>query len=102
MDKRTVNQITKFLKNSLIESGLKLDSIAIFGSAMSGNMHEDSDIDLIIVSSDFENKDLFERSKMTMKPEIATYKKFKAPMDILNLTPEEYHLKMLFPSKIIS
>ena len=101
MDKRTINQIIKFLKQSLNESGLNVDSIAIFGSAMTGKMHAESDLDLIIISKDFANKDIFERSKMTIKTEIDTYKKFKAPMDILNLTPEEYNIKMLFPSKIV-
>ena len=64
-----------------------------------------SDIDLIIISADFRNKDIFERSKMTMKPEIATLKKYKVSMDILNLSPEEYadsKLKMYFESKIVA
>ena len=53
-------------------------------------MHEDSDIDLIVISADFRDKDIFERSKLTMAPEIRTFKKFKVPMDILNMSPEEY------------
>jgi len=82
-----------------------VDSIALFGSALTGDMHEDSDIDLIIISSDFKDKDLFERSQMTLKPEIATFMKFKVSMDILNLSPEEYEdskLKMYFNSKIVA
>jgi predicted nucleotidyltransferase len=54
-------------------------------------MDKDSDIDLIIISSDFRNLDLFERAKMTMKPEIETLRKYKIPMDIINLSPEEYN-----------
>jgi predicted nucleotidyltransferase len=56
---------------------LNLDSIDLFESALTGEMHEDSDIDLIFISSDFRNKDIFERSQMTVKPEIATLKKYK-------------------------
>ncbi len=105
MDKATINEIIQFLKKLLIDNGLSVDSIALFGSALSGQMHEDSDIDLIIISSDFINKDIFERSQMTMKPEIETLKKYKVSMDILNLSPEEYadsKLNRYYDSKIVA
>jgi predicted nucleotidyltransferase len=105
MDKATINEIVEFLKESMIQCGIRIDSIALFGSALSGEMHEDSDIDLIIISADFRDKDIFERSKLTMDPEIRTLKKFKVPMDILNMSPEEYselNLKRLYPSKIVA
>ena len=105
MDKATIDEIIQYLKELLVKSGLDVNSIALFGSALSGEMHVDSDIDLIIISSDFRDKDIFERSQMTMKPEIATLKKYKVSMDILNLSPEEYadsKLKMYFDSKIVA
>lgn len=105
MDKATVNEIILYLKELLVKTGLNVDSIALFGSALIGEMHEDSDIDLIIISADFRNKDIFERSQMTMKPEIDTLKKFKVSMDILNLSPEEYDdskVKMYYNSKIVA
>ncbi|MDP3435052.1 MAG: nucleotidyltransferase domain-containing protein [Bacteroidota bacterium] len=105
MDKTTINEIVQFLKELLIKNGLRVDSIALFGSALSGEMHEDSDIDLIIISSDFINKDIFERSQMTMKPEIETLKKFKVSMDVLNLSPEEYDdsiANRYYDSKIVA
>jgi predicted nucleotidyltransferase len=105
MDKATINEIIQYLKELLITNGLNVNSIALFGTALSGEMHVDSDIDLIIISSDFRDKDIFERSQMTMKPEIATLKKYKVSMDILNLSPEEYadsKLKMYFDSKIVA
>lgn len=105
MDKTTINEIIQFLKNLLIDNGLSVDSIALFGSALRGEMHEDSDIDLIIISSDFINKDIFERSQMTMKPEIETLRKYKVSMDILNLSPDEYadsKLNRYYDSKIVA
>jgi predicted nucleotidyltransferase len=105
MDQATINEIVKFLKESLIHCGIKVESIALFGSALAGEMHEDSDIDLIVISADFRDKDIFERSKLTMAPEIRTFKKFKVPMDILNMSPEEYsdsNLKMFYQSKIVA
>jgi uncharacterized protein len=105
MDKATINEIIQYRRDLLVQDGLHVDSIALFGSALSGVMHEDSDIDLIIISSDFRGKDIFERSEMTMKPEIATLKKYKISMDILNLSPEEYvasRANMYYDSKIVA
>ncbi|HAQ18249.1 MAG TPA: DNA polymerase beta [Prolixibacteraceae bacterium] len=105
MDKTTVNEIIQYLRKLLVQGGLNVDSIALFGSALTGEMHVDSDLDLIIISSDFRDKDIFERSQMTMKPEIATLKKYKVSMDILNLSPEEYadsKVKMYYNSKIVA
>lgn len=105
MDKIAIEEVITFLKKSLIRNGIQVDSIALFGSALKGNMDKDSDIDLIIISSDFKNLDLFERSKLTMKPEIETLKKFKVPMDIINLTPTEYtesNLRIFYEAKVVA
>ncbi|KPL15635.1 MAG: hypothetical protein AMS26_07075 [Bacteroides sp. SM23_62] len=105
MDQTTINQIIHHLKESLINSGIKVDSIALFGSALTGEMHDDSDIDIIVVSADFNGKDIFERAKLTMFPEIMTFRKFKLPMDILNMSPEEYNQmnqKLMFQTKIVA
>jgi len=105
MDKAAINEIIAYLKQSLIKHGIHVDSIAIFGSAISEKMGKDSDIDIIIISSDFQNLDLFERARLTMKPEIETLKRFKIPMDVINLSPEEYNksnLKIFYRSKIVA
>jgi hypothetical protein len=55
--------------------------------------------------ADFEDKDIFERVKLTMFPEIMTFRKFKVPMDILNLSLEEYNQmnqKLMFQIKIVA
>lgn len=105
MDKATIDEVIDFLKRSLIKSGIHVHSIALFGSALTGKMDKDSDIDLIIISSDFINLDLFERAKMTMKPETETLRKFKIPMDIINLSPDEYkesNLKLFNQTQIVA
>lgn len=105
MDKATIDEVVGFLKQSLSGYGIHVDSIALFGSALNGNMDKDSDIDLVIISSDFQNYDLFERAKMTMRAEMDTIKKFKIPMDIINLSPEEYdesNLRIFYNSKIVA
>lgn len=105
MDKATVGEVIAFLKQSLISYGVHVDSIALFGSALNGNMDEGSDIDIIIISSDFRDLDIFERAKLTMKPETDTLRKYKVPMDIINLSPEEYqesNYRRFYQTKIVA
>ena len=105
MDKTTIKEIILYLKDLLIKNGINVDSIALFGSGLTDEMKEDSDIDIIIISIDFKNKDIFERSQMTMKPEIATLKKYKISMNVINLSPEEYNeskVKRYYQSKIVA
>jgi len=90
MDKAAINNIISFLKESIIASGINVDGIALFGSALTGNMREGSDIDIIVISNSFEGKDIFERAKMTAKPEIEAIRKFKVPLDVLMMSPKEY------------
>jgi predicted nucleotidyltransferase len=90
MDKATINNVVLYLHKMLENNGLKDSRIALFGSALTGNMHENSDIDMIVVSKKFENKDIFERINMTLKAQLDVQRKFIVPMDILLKTPEEY------------
>ena len=105
MDQAAINTIIRFLESCLKEGGLHDVSIAVFGSALTNTMGPDSDLDLIIISSDFAGKTIQGRGKMTMASEIKTLRKFMIPMDVLNLTPEEYNSMVkrnMFPSKVVA
>ena len=105
MDQTTINEIILFLKSALIEHNVNVGSIVLFGSSVTNKMNINSDLDIIIVSSDFEGKDLFERSEITMLAEIKTMKNFQFPMDIINLSPAEYDdakAYRYFPNKIVA
>lgn len=105
MDKTTIVKLITYLKQSLCENGINVDSIALFGSGMTGNMQEDSDVDIIVISSDFIHLDIFERAKLTMKPETDTLRKFKIPMDILSLSPDEFKnspMGLYYKSEIVA
>jgi len=100
----TITEVIDYLKQSLLKNGIQVDSIALFGSALNGTIDKDNDIDLIIISSDFENLDSFERTRLTMIPEIETLKKFKVSMDIINLSPDEFNesdMKLFYSSQIV-
>lgn len=90
MAERRVIKAIHFLEKCLIESGLNVSEIILFGSQAEGKQTKDSDIDVVIISDDFRNKDIFERANITKDAEIKTIKKFLIPLDIVTLTPEEF------------
>ena len=91
MDKRAVNKIIEYLKSELRAQGLTISGIALFGSQLNSSSGKDSDLDLIIISDEFKNKNIFKRADITMTAEINTLRKFMVPMDVLKMTTHEYN-----------
>ena len=89
MDKDTIIKAGVYLKDCLEARGVSVSSIILIGSHARGRAREDSDADFIIVSKDFQGKDIFERAEMIGDVEFLTVKKFKLPMDLLLKTPKE-------------
>jgi len=89
MAKRKVKAAIEFLERCLREGGVTPSKIILFGSQAKGKATKDSDIDVVIISEDFRNKDILERAAMTKDAEIKTLRKFMIPLDIVTLTPEE-------------
>jgi len=85
MDKKAIKLIINFLKAELELKGIILFGVALFGSQMKGTASPDSDIDLILISNSFKNKNIIERSDLTMDAEIKTIRRFKIPLDILKI-----------------
>ena len=96
MAKRKAIEATKFFEKYLVDSGLNISKIILFGSQAKGKQTKESDIDVIIISDDFRNKDIFERADITKDAEIKTIKKFLIPFDIVTLTPEEFENSLFF------
>jgi len=90
LDKATVMNVISDMHYNLIKYGIKENNIALFGSFLNGNNHEDSDIDIVIISPEFEGKNLFERSDMTARAQLDITRKYVVPMDILLKTPKEF------------
>jgi predicted nucleotidyltransferase len=89
MAKSRVTRVINFLESSLRER-LHISKIILFGSHARGKTTGESDIDILIVSEDFRNKDIFERVGLIKEAEIMTIKKFMIPLDIITMTPEEF------------
>lgn len=89
MAKRQIVKIIDFLANELRKNGLAFSKIILFGSQAKGKATGESDIDVAIVSEDFRNKDIFQRTRLIKDAGARTIKKFVVPVDIILLTPEE-------------
>ena len=63
-----------------------IGKIILFGSRAGEKFREDSDVDLIIVSEDFENMNFFERVK-----KMYDYWEMDYPVDFLCYTPKEFN-----------
>lgn len=78
------NILRRFVRK--IENDMKIHQIILlFGSRASGEMGEDSDVDLIVVSPDYEQMDFFERFSKTYE-----YWRSRYPADFFCYTPEEF------------
>jgi predicted nucleotidyltransferase len=93
MVKGTITDAVGFLELCLREEGLDITKIIVFGSQARDEASQDSDIDVIIISEDFQGKDLFDRAMLTKEAEIMTIRKFMIPLDIFTVTPEEFENK---------
>ena len=90
MDKATALEVTRYLTELLREEGLNIEQTILFGSCAIDEAHEDSDVDIAIISEDFADKNYFERSALTNPSLRLTIRRFLVPIDVLNFTPDEY------------
>lgn len=90
MATRKVVNAVLYLRKRVEENGVRVDRMVLFGSHAKGNATRESDIDVVIVSEDFQGKDLFERARITGKAEMETIHKYRVPFDIVTMTPEEF------------
>lgn len=87
---REKDRIIKILKDfkTNIEKFVSIDRLIFFGSYARGDNNQNSDIDIIIVSNDFEGKKYFKRS-----PKFYLSWNYPYDIDIICLTPEELNNK---------
>lgn len=85
MGKKDVVDILRRFRSALEES-IRVERVVLFGSWVNGVAHAASDIDVVVVSADFQGRDHWARSKLLGK---AVYKVF-APIQAAALTPQEW------------
>ena len=88
MDREHYSIIAKY-KEILEAQGINVKKIILYGSHATGKAREDSDLDLVVVSDDFGNMDLWERLCLLGEARID----INVPMEILGLTEKEFELE---------
>lgn len=90
MDRKKVN-IKKLVREYLkcFPSNISVNNVFLFGSYATGKTHKDSDVDLIVISSDFRNMDFLKRMEMLSSFRQAEITR-SVPMDIIGYTPKEF------------
>jgi predicted nucleotidyltransferase len=86
MDKETVLAIVSEFRKALESGGVNPQKLILFGSFATGQYREDSDIDLVIISEDFEDKSYWERIDILSA---AIYEVFE-PIEAVAMTPQEW------------
>lgn len=85
MGQDTVLSVIQKFKQAL-EANIKVEQLILFGSYAGGTAREDSDIDLVVISSSFSGKTYWERIDILSE---AIYKVF-APIEASAFTPDEW------------
>lgn len=89
MDKNTIRIIIKKIKKELMENDIIVNYIYLFGSQAAGTADNDSDIDVVVVSESFNNKDIFQRAKMIYPANFCR----DYPLDVALLSINEWKKK---------
>ncbi|MGH9338831.1 MAG: nucleotidyltransferase domain-containing protein [Acidobacteriota bacterium] len=76
---------TRISLKAKLRSDVRVDEIILFGSRVQGKTGRDTDVDLVIVSPDFEGMDFFQRGAKMYDHWDLDY-----PVDFLCYTPEEF------------
>lgn len=89
MDKQSIRakKIAQSYANNLL-SHIAVEALYLFGSAARGTMHKESDLDVMIVSKDFEHTPFIERAIQLNR--LRNNDALTTAMDIIGVTPKEF------------
>lgn len=85
MDRKTITTQLKEYKATLSKD-IPIKKMLFFGSRAKGRFHQDSDIDLVIVSPKFRRLNFFQRGA-----KMYDYWNINYPVDFLCYTPKEFN-----------
>ncbi|HEY5139511.1 MAG TPA: nucleotidyltransferase domain-containing protein [Methylococcales bacterium] len=86
MDKKAVLAVISDFKKALAAENIRPEKIILFGSYADGTHRPDSDIDLVVISEDFKDKDYWQRIDILSS---AVYKVFM-PIEAIAMTWQEW------------
>lgn len=87
MDKKKVLVLRKIKRylNKLEKQGIHIDKVYLYGSYARGNYHSDSDIDIIIISRDFQGKRFYDWKKI-----VSFRRKIDSRIEPMPYRPEDF------------
>ena len=91
MAEKKVRNAINFIKDFLKERGISIQRTILFGSYVTETFTQDSDVDIAIISKDFEGKDTFQRAVMLKGLDWALVERFMLPFDIVPISLKEWH-----------
>jgi acid stress-induced BolA-like protein IbaG/YrbA len=91
MDQSTAIEAVRFFGERLSQQAVRISQLILFGSHARGAANDESDVDVLVVSEDFRDKNIFERARLIGGPERAAIRRFQVPLDIILMTPEEFN-----------
>lgn len=83
------SQITKLIRKLVVNlkhMGIKVDKLILYGSYAKGKAKADSDIDIAVISSSFDNKNLIERQELLGEAACA----LGEPVEVIGYSYKEY------------
>ena len=95
MDKKFLNRIEKEINHQFALKNLKVKKIKFFGSAEFDDFKNINDIDVVIISDNFNDISFIERSKLTRGIHLKMVEKFNKPFDMIYLSTKEWKNKNL-------
>jgi len=90
MAKSNAVAAARYFEEQLKANNVSISKIILFGSQARGNASAGSDVDIVLISRDFEKKNIYKRLEMIKDAEISTIKRFMIPVDIIMMTPQEF------------
>lgn len=87
MDRATIERVAENLLATAERIGYPLDEVIVFGSRVREDYRDDSDVDVLIVSPDFEGMKAYKRSKLFFRDR--EYDELPDPK-LICLTTEEF------------
>ena len=86
MDKAAVLETIERFRQCLVNRGIAVSRIQLYGSFAGGVPHPGSDIDLVVVSQDFETMDYWQRIDVLARAIAEVWE----PIEAVAMTPEEW------------
>ncbi len=90
MAEARVGEAAELIKNLLKDRNITVDRIIVFGSYAKGNYTKDSDLDIAVISRDFNEKDVFQKAEMLKGLKWTLVEKFELSFDIVPVSLKQW------------